>query len=147
MTTCLIFALLTENQKLRTLAYIDPLTEVGNRRAYQERIRQAQKLSYIAIDVNSFKQINDTHGHAVGDAVLAAIANLIRSETDFVYRTGGDEFMVVLDAPMSEAKVIACRIQRAIAARPINGIHCTASVGVGQNAKEADRAMYRKKRL
>ena len=140
-----ILALLAENQQLRTLAYTDALTGVGNRHAYQERLQQAQGRSYIALDVNSFKQINDTHGHAAGDAVLSAIAALIRAETDHVYRTGGDEFVIVLDAPVDAARAIAGRIQQAIAATPIAGIPCTASVGVGATEAEADAEMYRQK--
>ena len=146
MAPAQILALLAENQRLRTLTYTDALTGVGSRHAYRERLQQTQGLSYIAIDVNRFKQINDTHGHAAGDAVLAAIAALIRSETDSIYRTGGDEFVVVLDAPLAAAAEVAGRIQQAIAARPIAGIFCSISVGWGGTEADADAAMYRCKR-
>ena len=141
-----ILALLAENQQLRLQLCTDALTGVGSRHAYQQRVQQAQGLSYIALDVNRFKAINDQHGHAAGDAVLASIAALIRSETDSVYRTGGDEFVVTLDAPLAAAAEVAGRIQQAIAARPIAGIPCTISVGWGATEGEADTAMYRQKR-
>ena len=144
--TNLIHALQAENRRLRRLAYTDALTQIGNRHAYQQRLNQGLALSYIVIDLDGFKAINDTHGHAAGDAILAAIAALIRAESDHCYRTGGDEFVVLLDAPMDAARAVAERIRRAIEAQPIQGIICTASVGVGATEAEADRAMYSAKR-
>jgi len=139
-----LIALLRENQHLRRQLSTDALTNVGSRRAYETR-SVVEGQSYIAIDVNDFKTINDTHGHPVGDEVLAAIAALIRDETDQAYRTGGDEFIVVVDGPIESATIIAARIQRAIAAQHIHGISCSISVGVGPSEVEADQAMYHQK--
>ena len=142
----LILNLLAENQRLQRQLNTCPLTGVGSRHAYQERLNQGLAVSYIVVDVDRFKLINDTHGHAAGDQVLAAIASIIRAETDHAYRTGGDEFVVLLDAPMDAARAVAERIRRAIEAQPIQGIICTASVGVGQCERSADADMYRRKR-
>ena len=145
-TELLLLKVLAENQRLQRQLNTCPLTGVGSRHAYQQRLNQGLALSYIVIDLDGFKAINDTHGHAAGDAVLTEIAGLIRAESDHCYRTGGDEFVVLLDAPMDAARAVAERIRRAIEAQPIQGISCTASVGVGQCERSADADMYRRKR-
>ena len=139
-----LIALLQENLHLRRQIATDALTGVGSRHAHQTRAVDNWQ-SYIIVDVNNFKQINDTHGHPVGDAILAAITGLIRDETDHVFRTGGDEFAVVLNASFEAANVIADRIKNAIASKPIHGIECSISVGVGATATAADAAMYHQK--
>jgi diguanylate cyclase (GGDEF)-like protein len=92
---------------LRSLAMIDPLTGLYNRRAGEQRFaaelarcsRKASALTVLLLDLNKFKQINDTLGHAAGDLVLkefgAALRKAIRG-SDIAVRTGGDEFLVVL---------------------------------------------------
>lgn len=99
--------LLDEQERLRGLATTDGLTGLANHRFFQERLgeefRRAQRyddpLSLIMLDVDHFKQVNDAHGHQVGDEVLKAMATCLRGavrETDFVARYGGEEFAVVL---------------------------------------------------
>ena len=142
----LILNLLAENQRLQRQLNTCPLTGVGSRHAYQQRQHQGEAVSYIVVDVDKFKAINDTHGHQLGDQVLAAIASIIRAETDHCYRTGGDEFVVLLDAPLAHAAAVAERIEAAVQSTPLCGLQCSVSVGVGTCEASADADMYRRKR-
>lgn len=92
---------------LRTLAMLDPLTGLYNRRFAEQRLaaevsrseRKGHPLTVLTLDLNNFKEINDTHGHAAGDLVLqefAAHLNKIIRGSDLAARLGGDEFLVVL---------------------------------------------------
>jgi diguanylate cyclase (GGDEF)-like protein len=139
-----ILALLRENLRLRRQLATDALTGAGSRHAYETRAVDSWQ-SFIVVDVDNFKLINDGYGHAAGDAILASIAGLIRDEADHVYRTGGDEFVIVLNASLDDTTVIASRIKTAIASKPIHGIECSISVGVGATEVEADQAMYYEK--
>jgi diguanylate cyclase (GGDEF)-like protein len=122
----------------------DVLTQVHNRRYFEERMaaelayarRQKTPLSLVLLDVDHFKRINDTHGHAAGDTVLrelaARFATTLRHE-DILARYGGEEFAVGLRGITIEgARVVAERL-RAAAAAPIrfgdHSIDCTASAG------------------
>ena len=116
--------------KLRTLqeelhhqAYHDPLTGLPNRLMFMERLRgeladDAGTLGVLFIDVDDFKIVNDTLGHAVGDALLVAVAGRLRHSVrpqDIVARLGGDEFAVVLpgvEAPVAELGAVATRMLR-----------------------------------
>jgi diguanylate cyclase (GGDEF)-like protein len=127
-----------ENERLARLAYRDALTGLRNRRCFTERLNEelcrlrrnpGGALSVICIDVNSFKQLNDTEGHAAGDAALLAVAHvlesLVRAE-DLVCRLGGDEFGVLLpDSQRDQAERVLARI---IA-------HAPALAGVGLNLR------------
>lgn len=152
-------------------ARMDALTGVANRRAFQEVAerefqrarRYARPLSVLVFDIDLFKQVNDTHGHAAGDAVIRAVAETVRKavrEVDVVARTGGEEFAVLLpDVHAQEAVVTAERLRLHIAAWAGEAagqpLHCTASFGVGEIApadtgldnllQRADYAMYRAK--
>ncbi len=113
-------------EQLQSAASTDPLTGLSNRRAMEERLaaelsrthRHQIRTSVVTIDVDRFKTVNDTLGHAAGDRLLVAIAGAIRSQCrslDAVGRMGGDEFLVLL--PMTtaeEAQVFAGRVQRAV---------------------------------
>lgn len=113
-----------ENERLSSLAYRDGLTGLRNRRCFDERLNEelcrlkrnpAGGLSVICIDVNEFKHLNDTQGHAAGDAVLALVARLletlVRAE-DLVCRLGGDEFVVLLpDTQRDQAVRVVERIK------------------------------------
>ena len=116
-----------KNEELEKLSITDELTKVFNLR-YLNRIlknefarseRFGHDCSVIMIDVDDFKAVNDTHGHAVGDEVLKGIAALITScvrETDVVARKGGDEFVVVLpETSIKGAQKVAEKIQGALA--------------------------------
>jgi diguanylate cyclase len=94
-------------REARHLAEIDPLTELGNRRGFEVHLQQAitrvertgQAASLMFIDLDRFKPINDTWGHLAGDAVLWAVASVLRHgvrDSDVVARLGGDEFAVIL---------------------------------------------------
>lgn len=94
-------------REARYLAEVDPLTELSNRRGFEAHLQQAitrvartgQSASLMYIDLDRFKPVNDTHGHLAGDAVLWAVASLLRHgvrDSDIVARLGGDEFAVIL---------------------------------------------------
>lgn len=139
------------NAELERMAVRDPLTGAYNRRYLEQRLdeevhrarRYGQPLTVIVCDVDHFKQVNDTHGHATGDEVLRSVAMLIKRtirRVDFLARFGGEEFVVVApstDAP--GAATLAERLRAAIAAMPVlttNGsgahvtVRMTASFGV-----------------
>ena len=153
-------------------ARTDPLTGVLNRRSLIERLDAAcmrakargHPVSVLFIDLDHFKQINDSFGHAAGDACLAAIIPPIQAElrqSDVIGRYGGEEFVVILTgADAAAAHPIAERICRRVADVHIEGfgsvIHLTCSIGVaasdtlgvwGQHLiAHADTAQYAAKR-
>jgi diguanylate cyclase (GGDEF)-like protein len=158
--------------QLRWLAEQDPLTQVFNRRAFLTLLDKACSMSsrigvplpVLVIDVDHFKQINDTWGHQVGDQVLQhfvkVVSSVLRKE-DVVGRLGGEEFAIFL--PNSTAQnggAVAERLRELVAehAVPTAGatpVHFTISVGVALHVPEdavevtlhrADKAMYRAKR-
>ncbi|TGD75292.1 diguanylate cyclase [Mangrovimicrobium sediminis] len=101
----------------RKLALTDPLTELGNRLGFEQRLEQmiveARKdpsavFAVMLIDLDLFKQVNDTHGHAAGDTVLKYVAQTLREicrMTDYAGRLGGDEFVLLLEGAYEQAKV------------------------------------------
>lgn len=157
------------NQELERIATVDALTGVANRRRFDERLhhqflmwqRHRHAFGLLVIDADHFKQVNDRHGHPVGDAVLRQLAALIVAqvrETDLVARFGGEEFVVLLselNQPEAGAAV-AEKLRAAIAAAsfPVVG-RVTVSIGVGQPQADdlsetsllqrADQALYRAK--
>ena len=115
------------NERLARLAEIDPLTQVFNRRhmdrflaaEWQSHYETQRALSLLFIDIDFFKQYNDTYGHGAGDRSLSAVARTlkknIRAERDVLARYGGEEFAVILPhTDCAEAKRIAGRIMRDI---------------------------------
>lgn len=157
--------------ELERLSQTDALTGLHNRRHFDElfprEIRRARRyhhwLAVLMLDLDHFKDVNDTHGHSAGDAVLSEIAHCIGEqlrETDTVARYGGEEFVVVLPETDREiATVIAGRLREAIARRRTkleNGteLAVTASIGVAALQSEitkdilrlADEALYQAKR-
>jgi diguanylate cyclase len=159
------------NQKFSDLAQTDTLTALPNRRAFMKGIRSAfaaanrgaKPFAVLYFDLDHFKDVNDTLGHAVGDKLLRQVAARVRSavrETDVVARFGGDEF-AVLQSDVGEpdaAGTLAAKIGQVIA-EPYNIdgniIHISASVGISRYAAEiegpdammiqADLALYRAK--
>jgi diguanylate cyclase (GGDEF)-like protein len=110
----LINTLKTSQERYKKLATRDILTGVYNRNYFNETIirdielarRRDERLSFILIDVNDFKMINDTYGHLHGDGVLRACADILRKsvrKSDFLCRYGGDEFVIVTPQPTCEA--------------------------------------------
>ncbi len=134
------------------LAQMDPLTGLNNRRAFYDKtsplwsnaIRHEHAASVMLLDIDRFKLINDTHGHAHGDQVLKAVAGILRGairQGDVLARWGGEEFVVFLpEADIQEASALAERLRTAIAAMRVPRLTgesaATASFGVAQK-KEA----------
>lgn len=154
--------------QLRREAQRDPLTGVFNRRRLDEELELLRSLAdryrlttaALAIDVDDFKEINDTHGHPAGDAVLVTIADTLRGcvrESDVVGRTGGDEFVVLMpeldpDRAVNSARRVLAELRRASAQS--SGPEFTVSIGVAVPGEDgdgtallaaADRALYRAK--
>ena len=162
-----------ENARLHGLverqALVDGLTGLANRRAAAEALRaeaaRAKRLetplSVVLADLDGFKEVNDEHGHAVGDEVLRVFAEVLREtlrESDVAGRWGGEEFLLLLPGADEEgAAQLAERVRVGLAAREIPGVprlRVTASFGVAEYAGEtnteqlvamADSALYRAK--
>lgn len=112
-------------ERIRYLALHDPLTDLGNRRSVEEslervvaRARRGTPGSIVLLDLDHFKVVNDTLGHAAGDTVLVELARLLgtlRRPGDEIARIGGDEFVLVLEGIPGEAgRMVAERIRQAI---------------------------------
>jgi diguanylate cyclase (GGDEF)-like protein len=157
--------------RLRAQTRQDPLTGLCNRRALEQAVDDAWRrwrrgagcFAVLALDLDHFKRINDTHGHAVGDRVLQQVASrlmaVVRS-IDTVARTGGEEFIVLVpQVGLDGARAAAERLRAAIRMQPFEGprgpLTITVSVGVAlaQEAdaeprevlQRADQALYRAK--
>ncbi len=156
-----------EKARLHRLATVDDLTLAFNQRQLAPRLgeemafahRTSAPLSFLLLDLDHFKQVNDQHGHAAGDAVLRKFADHVRERvrrTDVLVRRGGEEFALVMPATTAEeARIIAERIQEGLAALPLDfegrRIAQTVSIGVAtwdgdESAdaleRRADQAMY-----
>jgi diguanylate cyclase (GGDEF)-like protein/PAS domain S-box-containing protein len=155
-------------QELQNLAIHDQLTGIWNRHhffhlaklEYQRARRQRQPLSAILFDLDSFKSVNDTYGHAIGDQVLQGVAQLCRQnlrQVDILGRYGGEEFMVLLpNTPLRSALQVAERLCGIIAATAFETdrgqVHVSASFGIAEAddrtqdidalLKSADQALY-----
>jgi diguanylate cyclase (GGDEF)-like protein len=151
-------------------ALVDGLTGLANRRAASDALhaeaaraeRLETPLSVVLADLDAFKVVNDVHGHAVGDEVLRAFADVLREtlrESDVAGRWGGEEFLLLLPGADEEgAAQLADRVRVGFASRSIPSIpdlRLTASFGVAEYAGEtnteqlvaaADSALYRAKR-
>ncbi|MFI1988582.1 diguanylate cyclase domain-containing protein [Actinoplanes sp. NPDC020271] len=131
-------------ERLRFQAGHDALTGLANRRQFTDRIRAAgaAEVTVLLVDLNGFKQINDTYGHATGDAVLRHVAEQLLAATgdgDLSARLGGDEFAVLVGSGTQEAHDIAERLRSALA-RPveIGGQRLAAGASIGVAAGRAD---------
>lgn len=159
-------------ERAEALARSDELTGLNNRRAFfndgeqmlSQANRYAHPLSLIMMDVDHFKHINDTHGHAAGDDALVTIANILRSharKADILGRLGGEEFAIILpETTLSDAIALAERLRIEIENTTVNNaksdIHITASFGLATLASEqtslenlinaADDTLYQAKR-
>jgi diguanylate cyclase (GGDEF)-like protein/PAS domain S-box-containing protein len=155
-------------ERLRHQAEHDPLTGLANRRRFEHELarqierstRHPEAAALAVIDLDSFKAVNDLHGHAAGDKLLTAVAAALHKRlraTDVAARIGGDEFAVILigvderGAATAAGALAAAIAEHSLAA----GVAATASVGIamidpGSSADElfarADRAMYEAKR-
>lgn len=125
--------------KLREDVNTDPLTGLGNRRHLEAAIAslesRAQPFSVIAIDIDHFKRINDSHGHSTGDEVLKQLARTMREVSrsgDLPCRVGGEEFLLLLpDAPLEAAASAAERLRLLVEKMELAQVgHITISLGV-----------------
>jgi diguanylate cyclase (GGDEF)-like protein len=155
-------------EEMEFLANHDPLTRVGNRRAFTRRLaeevhraaRYGQRFALVVLDVDGFKALNDHHGHLAGDVALEAIGEVLRTtlrRSDCAFRLGGDEFALILEeAGVPEATYVVERIGEGIAAVDAGeNRHLRASFGVALGdgtpdpealLRAADAAMYEAKR-
>ena len=160
------------NELLLELSNTDHLTGLFNRRYMMEAlekevqrcIRKSGNLALIMLDIDHFKQVNDTYGHLQGDVVLQKVASQLQKELrsyDFAARYGGEEFVAILpDSTLSEALFVADRIRLAVLGNCFHGdlapLNLTASLGVACFSlersvsidgfiKQADDALYRAK--
>ena len=160
------------NSKLQIMAMTDPLTGLPNRRNAMSRMKNAvaeaarfrESLSCIMLDIDHFKQINDSYGHDVGDIVLVDMAKILTDNVrgyDMVSRIGGEEFLVICGrGTLDDAKRLAERLRQAVAdheTRAPTGqiVRYTISCGVAawyqhyhndsELLKNADRALYQAK--
>jgi diguanylate cyclase (GGDEF)-like protein/PAS domain S-box-containing protein len=143
-------------EELEAKAYTDALTGVGNRRYFDEvapreadrAARLRDSVCLVTLDVDHFKRVNDTHGHAAGDAVLAAVARAVRDaarEVDVVARIGGEEFAVLLPSTdAGGARAAADRIRLAVEQLVVRtgdaALRVTVSAGVAELASAPDDA-------
>lgn len=142
-----ITAAMQRQQELQWLAATDPLTGLPNRRHMVDMVerelehtrRHHLPLSLLVLDVDHFKAVNDTHGHAAGDAVLCALADTCRDQLrsmDVPARMGGEEFVILLpQTTIAGAVEVAERLRRAVASMnvPLDGggsVSVTVSIGI-----------------
>jgi diguanylate cyclase (GGDEF)-like protein len=145
------------------VAHLDPLTELPNRRGFERTVRpmlarqDGASISVILIDLDNFKRINDTHGHAAGDRVLMEVGEILLNllpDGAVAARIGGEEFVVAAHCDLDAAMHLAERLRLHIAAKPWR---TTASLGVARVSPgtqplieellvAADQAMYTAKR-
>ncbi len=165
------------NEKYREMSYTDPLTGVFNRRAFMDMAlgevarcqRKACTTAFILTDIDFFKKVNDTYGHAAGDIVLCEFTDRLRQclrTGDVCGRIGGEEFTIMLpETPLADACMVAERLRLAICATPVFseelaipisasfGVHCleesmfasSPEQALTRCLKIADEALYRAK--
>ncbi len=152
-------------------ATLDALTNLNNRRQFETRLgqeisitkRQNNPLCAMMIDIDFFKKVNDTYGHAAGDEVLRTVASIIKEqlrESDIPARYGGEEFAVLLPfTKIEEAQIVGERLRKAVEAHPVTvdnvEIAVTISMGLAEYNKiesgeelfeRADKALYEAKK-
>ena len=170
MLVCQAFCQIRRNvfdlqQQLHEMAYQDTLTGLPNRRAFMETLeslvseeRADARLFFLMVDIDDFKPINDNHGHAVGDQVLSAVAEVLGEQSDgnICARLGGEEFAIAaLLTDDAAAESLAQRLVEAINAKPLHGLDVTISLGLAECTpgeptsnlmRRADQALYEAKR-
>jgi diguanylate cyclase (GGDEF)-like protein len=162
--------LLRANEVLEQLSITDGLTHLHNHRHFHDQFarevkradRSGHPLCLLLIDIDDFKALNDRYGHAAGDAVLAAAAQIVNAqvrESDYVARYGGEEFALLLpQTELDGAVPLAEKIRVALAEREFtlpdgeSSVHLTVSIGVARHSvtadetfDAADRALYEAK--
>ena len=161
------WSLVEAEMKQRDAAVLDPLTDCLNRKALEARAVELEQqarltggtVALVACDIDRFKEVNDTHGHDRGDAVLQSVAYEMRKSLrsfELLYRLGGEEFLVVLPGvDLQGGIVVAERLRKTVEACRPGGLDLTLSFGVsaatgaevdyGRLFKAADEALYQAK--
>jgi diguanylate cyclase (GGDEF)-like protein len=161
--------LMSSDIQHRSDAVIDPLTGMLNRKALDTRVAEltqqsevtGESIGVIVGDLDHFKEVNDVHGHATGDAVLKEVAYLLRKQLrafDLAYRLGGEEFLILMPGSSLERSAeLAEQLRDAVADNPMAGdVSITMSFGVSASKRgdrfdytavfaEADAALYEAK--
>jgi diguanylate cyclase (GGDEF)-like protein/PAS domain S-box-containing protein len=159
--------LLKKNELLEKLVISDPLTGLYNSRHFYEQVRRelsrlrrnpGRKLTIVMLDIDYFKQLNDTEGHQMGDHTLKSLANVIRvcirKDIDTAYRYGGDEFILLLpDTDKHQARVVTDRIQKQYGAFKFGSTSLSMGIAEALTGEDdasiirrADEALYASKR-
>ncbi|MEK6376106.1 MAG: diguanylate cyclase [Acidobacteriota bacterium] len=165
--------LMNSNRRLELLSITDGLTKLHNHRHFQDELGRAfeeseryhRPLSLVIADLDFFKKVNDTYGHAVGDDVLKAVSAILQQSTrstDLAARYGGEEFTLMLpETNLDDALALAEKVRDIIESTPIETqagpLHVTVSLGVAtvphsriHSSRElivaADKALYRAKK-
>ncbi|GLR72394.1 sensor domain-containing diguanylate cyclase [Agaribacter marinus] len=159
------------NNRLKEISRVDGLTQLFNRRHWQEcfereyklAIRHKKPVSVLMLDIDHFKKVNDTYGHQAGDAVIQSISKIIKKatrETDIAGRYGGEEFVILLpDTPAESAFTVGERIRKAsektVVTHEDSEISVTVSAGIAEFSpvykqplvwlEAADQALYEAK--
>lgn len=150
-------------KRLERLAVTDELTKTANRRELERQFQKAVyryqrygiPITFIIIDIDHFKEINDTKGHNEGDRILVSVTKAVQENVrpdDLVARWGGDEFIVMLESNAEEATGLAKRLKASLAE---NGVSITLSMGIAEYTEgesledvvnKADSALYQSKK-
>ena len=147
-----------ENKALKQAAVTDKLTHLYNRQGAEQflktavlpKLRQGEKMSTIMIDIDKFKNFNDTYGHDVGDRVLRQVANILKNNVrdgDGVFRWGGEEMVVIAAMGSADAYALAERLRQTIQDTPLDidgkSVRITASMGIAgisvENIRDIDK--------
>ncbi|OYU37452.1 MAG: hypothetical protein CFE33_20780 [Pseudorhodobacter sp. PARRP1] len=162
--------LVQAQKELERMSQHDQLTGLPNRRSLQHHLDRLQSselsvsgVAFIMLDIDEFKTANDTHGHAFGDRLLQAVAGALESEISphgFLARTGGDEFLAILDNVANADFPMAVAASAIVKAQQVSGAMghaitlsvgidtgCVRSKSIEEFFSSADRALYRAKRL
>ncbi|MGB5867261.1 MAG: diguanylate cyclase [Arcobacteraceae bacterium] len=144
------------NEELIDMSHKDPLTQIFNRRYFSEQSRKIKSysqrngnlpFSLLTLDIDKFKNINDTYGHLVGDEVIIKVAQIVEDEirqSDIAARFGGEEFVMLLqDCTIDDAFLVAEKVRRSIETNFVEvagntHIKCTVSIGGAQFDQELD---------
>jgi diguanylate cyclase (GGDEF)-like protein len=134
----------------RSDAVVDQLTGMLNRKALSGRVQElaqqsaltGEPIGVIVGDLDHFKQVNDTYGHGVGDAVLKDVAYILRKHLrafDLAYRLGGEEFLILLPgSEVEQARELAERLREGVAAEPVGGCDLSVTMSFGVHASGRD---------
>ncbi|XOB61777.1 diguanylate cyclase [Campylobacterota bacterium DY0563] len=149
----------TIHKKLKEQSNKDALTKIYNRKFYNEKIKELLSLynryentfSYLMFDIDDFKKINDIYGHIVGDKVLIELANIVSDDirvTDYFFRVGGEEFVILLsDTTLEESKAVAEKIKDSISekVKVIDSLRVTVSIGLTEVLKgDEEESIYKR---